>query len=67
MTGTIQFFSQLGNSLGILATLVVFWLYIQINNYNKRIEKLEQENNLLKTTLSDIRADVAYIKGKLED
>ena len=59
-------FTELGSTLGVPALLIVFWLYIQVKDLNGKVKSLERDNELLKDTLSDIRSDVSYIKGKLE-
>ena len=58
--------TELGSTLGVPALLIVFWLYIQVKDLKGKVKSLERDNELLKNTLSDIRSDVSYIKGKLE-
>lgn len=59
--------TQIGGVLGTGASLVLFWLYNKIKEHTIKIENLEKENDSLKQTLADIRSDVSYIRGKLED
>lgn len=52
-------FTDIGATLGYPATLVVFYLWITVR-------RLDKDNEVLKKTLSDIRSDTSYIKGKLD-
>lgn len=57
---------QIGNVVGIPAALVVGWCVFKIKDLVNRVDILSKENSELKQTLSDIRADVSFIRGKLE-
>lgn len=62
----IEMFTTLGSTLGITATLILFYLLLKVKELSKRQDKLELDNKTLETTLSDIRANVAYIRGKID-
>lgn len=62
----IEMFTTLGSTLGMTATLVLFYLFLKVKELSKRQDKLELDNKTLETTLSDIRANVAYIRGKID-
>lgn len=62
----IEMFTTLGSTLGITATLVLFYLFLKVKELSKRQDKLELDNNAREITLSDIRVDVAYIRGKID-
>lgn len=62
----VEMFTTLGSTLGITATLVLFYLFLKVKELSKRQDKLESDNKVLETTLSDIRANVSYIRGKID-
>ena len=60
-------FTRIGGVLGTGASLVLFWMYNQIKSLKAEVEALKSDNKTTQTTLADIRADVSFIRGKLED
>lgn len=62
----VEMFTTLGSTLGITATLILFYLVLKVKELSKRQDKLELDNKTSETALSDIRANVAYIRGKID-
>lgn len=60
-------YTTVGNVLGTPAALLCFWLVSKIKELSVKVKILEKENSVSKQTLSDIRSDVSFIRGKLED
>ncbi len=60
-------YTTVGNVLGTPAALLCFWLVSKIKELSVKVKMLEKENSVFKQTLSDIRSDVSFIRGKLED
>lgn len=60
-------YTTVGNVLGTPAALLCFWLVSKIKELSVKVKILEKENSVFKQTLSDIRSDVSFIRGKLED
>lgn len=69
MTETTIFetFTQIGGVLGTGASLVLFWMYNKIKSLQSEVDALKTDNKTTQQTLADIRADVSFIRGKLED
>lgn len=61
----LQYIQQLGAAVGLPAALFVAWIWFKVNNNEKDIKDLKNESALLKQTLSDIKSDVSYIRGRL--
>lgn len=59
-------FTTVGSTLGVPATLILYYLYQKFKDLDDRIKKVERDNEALKTTLGDMRADISFIRGKLE-
>ena len=58
--------NQVGGVLGTGASVLLFWIYNKLKELSVKVKMLEKENSVFKQTLSDIRSDVSYIRGKLE-
>lgn len=61
----LSIMDMISGKLGVVATLIVFYLIVEVRELKSRVNKLESEAAALKECLSDIRAGVAFIKGKL--
>lgn len=61
-----EIWTTVGGVLGTPAAIFIFWLYSKMNELANKVKILEQENRDSKMTLSDIRADVSFIRGKME-
>ncbi len=59
-------YTTVGNVLGTPVALAFFWVINKVKELNTKVEILEKENAVFKQTLSDIRSDVSFIRGKLE-
>ena len=59
-------YTTVGNVLGTPVALAFFWVVNKVKELNVKVEMLEKENAVFKQTLSDIRSDVSFIRGKLE-
>lgn len=59
-------YTSIGNSLGVPVALAFFWIVGQIKELKTKVKILEKENSVFKQTLSDIRADVSFIRGRIE-
>ena len=59
-------YTTVGNVLGTPVALAFFWVVNKVKELNVRVQMLEKENAVFKQTLSDIRSDVSFIRGKLE-
>ena len=59
-------YTTVGNVLGTPVALAFFWVVNKVKELNVKVQMLEQENAVFKQTLSDIRSDVSFIRGKLE-
>ncbi len=59
-------YTTVGNVLGTPVALAFFWVINKVKELNMKVEILEKENAVFKQTLSDIRSDVSFIRGKLE-
>ena len=59
-------YTSIGNTLGVPVTLAFFWIVGKIKELSTKVKILEKENSVFKQTLSDIRSDVSFIRGKLE-
>ena len=53
---------EIGNKIGVLACLLVFWMYMQIADLEKRIENLDQTTK----DLAEVKEHVASMDAKLE-
>lgn len=61
-----EIWTTVGGVLGTPAAIFLFWLYSKMNDLANKVKFLEQENRESKQTLSAIRADVSFIRGKME-
>lgn len=59
-------YTTVGNVLGTPVALSFFWVINKVKELNVKVKMLEKENAVFKQTLSDIRSDVSFIRGKLE-
>ena len=61
-----EVYTSIGNTLGVPVALAFFWIIGKIKELSTKVKILEKENSVFKQTLSDIHADVSYIRGRLE-
>ena len=61
-----EIYTSVGNTLGVPVALTFFWIVGKIKELSTKVKILEKENSVFKQTLSDIHADVSYIRGRLE-
>ena len=61
-----EIWTTVGGVLGTPAAIFLFWTYSKVNDLANKVKILEQENRASKQTLSDIRVDVSFIRGKME-
>ena len=59
-------YTTVGNVLGTPVALAFFWVVNKVKELNVKVQMLEKENAVFKKTMSDIRSDVSFIRGKLE-
>lgn len=59
-------YTTVGNVLGTPVALAFFWVVNKVKELTIKVKMLEKENAVFKQTLSDIRSDVSFIRGKLE-
>lgn len=59
-------YTTVGNVLGTPVALAFFWVINKVKELTVKVKMLEEENAVFKQTLSDIRSDVSFIRGKLE-
>jgi len=57
----IKALEEIGNKVGILACLLIFWMYMQIIDLEKRVENLDQTTK----DLAEVKIKVASIDAKL--
>lgn len=62
-----EVWTTVGSVVGTPAAIFLFWMYTKVKELSTKVRILEKENSLMKQTLSDIRSDVSFIRGKLED
>lgn len=62
MTKALDALEQIGNKVGLLACLLVFWMYMQIQDLEKRVETLDQTTK----DLAEVKEKVASMDAKLE-
>lgn len=62
----LKVFGDIGKVLGYPAMLLIFWLYIQVETLNKEMVEVKKESANMVVNLSNIRADVSYIRGVIE-
>lgn len=60
-------FSTIGNVLGYPAMLLIFWLYIKVKDTEKRLQQGDSDMKEMLKLITDIRIDVAVLRGKKED
>ena len=61
-----EIWTTVGGVLGTPAAIFLFWTYSKVNDLANKVKFLEQENRKSEQTLSDIRVDVSFIRGKME-
>lgn len=59
-------YTSVGKVVGTPAAIALFWIIGKLRELSIKVKKLEDENATFKQTLSDIRSDVSFIRGKLE-
>lgn len=57
----------IGNVLGYPAMLLIFWLYIKVKDTEKRLQQGDSDMKEMLKLITDIRIDVAVLRGKKED
>ena len=62
-----QVYTTVGQVVGTPAAVLLFWVVSKLRELQTKIKILEKENSVVKQTLSDIRADVSFIRGRLEE
>lgn len=62
-----EVYTTVGSVLGTPVAIVLFWLVTKVKELATKVKILEKENSVAKQTLSDIRADVSFIRGKMEN
>lgn len=62
-----EVYTTVGSVLGTPVAIVLFWLVTKVKELATKVKILEKENSAAKQTLSDIRADVSFIRGKMEN
>lgn len=62
-----EVWTTVGSVVGTPAAVFLFWMYNKVKELSTKVKILEKEGSLMKQTLSDIRSDVSFIRGKLED
>lgn len=62
-----EVYTTVGSVLGTPVAIVLFWLVTKVKELVTKVKILEKENSVAKQTLSDIRADVSFIRGKMEN
>ena len=62
----ISVIRDIGQILGIPAALGAFWLYMSVRSLQSKVRELETGHDTLRADLSQIKSDVAYIRGKME-
>lgn len=61
-----EIWTTVGGVLGTPAAIFLFWTYSKVKELANKVKFLEQENRKSEQTLSDIRVDVSFIRGKIE-
>lgn len=57
---------SIGRAMGIPAALAAGWLYMSVRSLQSKVKDLENGYDTLRADLSQIKSDVAYIRGKME-
>lgn len=60
-------FETIGTVLGYPAMLLIFWLYIKVKDTEKRLQQGDSDMKEMLKLITDIRIDVAVLRGKKED
>lgn len=63
----IDIVKELSASVGIIATIAIIYLFLQIRDLNKRMEKVENYYERLCNLLSKCSNDINYIRGYIEN
>lgn len=70
---TLQVFTDIGGALGIPAMLLIFWLYIMVQELRKQVDArerhfkdIEDRISNLENTIAKVAADTSYIRGMVE-
>ena len=59
-------FVELGSTLGVSATLIIFYLWLQVRDMKREIEYLKKTRDNMQDAMSRLCSDVAFIRGLLE-
>lgn len=62
MGKAIEAIEQIGGRIGILACLLIGYMYMQLNTLQDQVDKLETKTE----AISEIKADLSSIKGQLD-
>lgn len=63
----LEVLDKLSDKLGVLAILVIGYLIMRIKDLASRVEYLENKVVSSDKVLSDIRENVAWIRGRLDN
>lgn len=77
METAVEALNTIGAAVGIPATLLIGWIFVQVRANTKRIEELEKARETdrkeadsklseIYTKLNTLVADVSFIRGRLE-
>lgn len=62
----ISIIESIGKAMGIPAALAAGWLYMSVRSLQSKVKDLENGHDTLRSDLSQIKSDVAFIRGKME-
>lgn len=62
MSKAIEALDDIAKKVGIVACLLVFWMYMQIQDLEKKVENLDQTTK----DLAEVKEKVASMDAKLE-
>ena len=57
---------NIGQVAGVPAALAAGWLYMSVRSLQSKVKDLENGHDTLRADLSQIKSDVAFIRGKME-
>lgn len=63
----ITVFSDIGSVAGVPAMLLIFWLFIRVKDIEARLKEGDNDMKEMLKLITDIRIDVAVLRGKKED
>lgn len=58
--------SHIGSALGIPAVIIAVWVIFELRTLKEKVRAMEDKNTTLEANLADIKADLAFIRGKME-